>query len=179
MTTPKTNSTREVLDQMMRLRVLVGFLGEKRQANWWDCGFLDSTGSKFLQTTFPRTFLCAALRSATEAARLVHDSRIGRVGIFHLFRFPVDLEDQLEAHISEPPWVDAAKVGLQWEGALEELGRFAESHLDAPPGPVQIGVPTKILTRASISELAAHYYSAFKKGFLCFPYFATNTNGRH
>lgn len=164
---------------MIRLRLVVGFLGEKRQAHWWDCGFLDDTGSKFLQTTFPRTFFFAAIRSATEAARLVHDSRIGRVGIFHLFRFPVDLEDQVEAHVSELSCGDTGRVALQWEGALEELGQFAESHLNAPHGPVQIGTPTKILTRTSISELAAHYYSAFKKGFQCFPYFASNTNDRH
>lgn len=179
MPTVQTNSRHEIVDQMIRLRVLVGYLGEKRQANWWDCGFLDSTGSKFLQSTFPRTFFSAAIRSATEAARIVHDSQIGRVGVFHLFRFPVDLEDQVEANISLLSSKDTGNVALQWEGALDELGRFAESHLNAPIGPVQIGIPTKILTHNSISELAAHYYSAFRKGIKCFPYFASNANGRH
>jgi hypothetical protein len=179
MTAVHANSKHEIVDQMIRLRVLVGFLGEKRQANWWDCGFLDSTGTKFLQSTFPRTFFSAAIRSSTEAARIVHDAQIGRVGVFHLFRFPVDLEDRIEAHISSLSSSDAGSNALQWDGALDELRRFAESQLDAPTGPVQIGIPTKILTRASISELAAHYYSAFKKGFKCFPYFASQCNGRH
>jgi len=76
------NATRISLQKIITLRMLIGYLGEKRQATWWDCGFLDSTGSRFLQTTFPRTFLSAAVRSTTEAARLIHDSQIGRIGIF-------------------------------------------------------------------------------------------------
>jgi hypothetical protein len=71
--------------KLIKLRLLVGFLGERRQANWWDCSFLDPTGRRFLETTFPRTAFCAAVRSTTEAARLLHDSRIGRVGVFYLF----------------------------------------------------------------------------------------------
>src|SRR5438309_500108 len=89
------------VDNIIRLRLLVGFLGEKRHAGWWDSGFLDPTGGRFLSATFPRTFLVAGIRSATEAARLVHDSQIGRVGVFHLFRLPVDIEDRLEVHLTE------------------------------------------------------------------------------
>src|SRR5260370_41584991 len=102
--------------QMIRLRLLVGFLGERRQANWSDCSFLDPTGRRFLETTFPRTALNAALHSTSEAARIVHDSRIGRVGVFHLFRLPIDKEDKVEAHTSEltganaPQYVDSRDV---------------------------------------------------------------------
>src|SRR5438067_6872386 len=86
------SSVGKPIQQLISLRLFVGFLGETRQGGWWDCGFLDATGTRFLQTTFPRTFPYAALRSTAEAARLVHDSRIGRVGVFHLFRLPVDIE---------------------------------------------------------------------------------------
>jgi hypothetical protein len=172
------NATGKPIQQLVRLRLLVGFLGEKRQANWWDCGFLDVTGKRFLQTTFPRTFLSASVRSTTEAARLVHDSRIGRVGVFHLFRLPVDIEDQLEGHIPETADALAGGTELSRDGALEELSRFCESHVTAPPGPVHIGVPKKILTASSVSELAAHYHSAFSKTFQCFPYFAPMPNGK-
>jgi hypothetical protein len=65
--------------KLIKLRLLVGFLGEKRQATWWDCGFLDATGRRFLETTFPRTSFFAALHSTAEAARLLHDKdRAGR-----------------------------------------------------------------------------------------------------
>lgn len=172
------NRADKPLQQLVRIRLLVGFLGEKRQANWWDCGFLDPTGTKFLQTTFPRTFACAALHSTTEAARLIHDSRIGRVGVFHLFRLPVDIEDQLATWVSKLAQDQAEGTTLSWETALHELNQFSASQLTAPQGPVQVGVPNKILTAASISELAAHYHSAFSKRIHCFPYFASNPNGK-
>ena len=164
--------------QIIRLRLLVGFLGEKQVSNWWDCGFLDSTGLRFLKTTFPRSFLLAGIRSTTEAARLVHDSQIGRVGIFHLFRLPVDMEDRVEVHMSEAAGSWTKPAPSNRDDAFVELGEFAESRITAPSGPVQVGVPRKILTAAAASELAAHYHSAISGGFQCFPYFAPTTNGK-
>jgi hypothetical protein len=173
------NSPPTPIIKLIKLRLLVGFLGEKRQANWWDCSFLDATGRRFLETTFPRTAFCAALRSTTEAARLLHDSRIGRVGVFHLFRLPVDIEDALEPHIADWPSKDHP---LSWisscDTALEELRRMDESHVSAPEGPVQVGVEKKILAPGSISDLAAHYHSAFAGNFHCFPYIAGESHGR-
>jgi hypothetical protein len=175
---PPMNRLTTPINNIIRLRLLVGFLGEKRQASWWDSGFLDSTGSRFLSTTFPRTFLVAGVRSTSEAARIVHDSQIGRVGVFHLFRLPVDIEDRLEVHLSEVANSWAKPALSNRDDALIELRQFAESRISAPEGPVQIGVPGKILTAASVSELAAHYESAFSGGFQCFPYFAPTANGR-
>lgn len=166
------------VNNIIRLRLLVGFLGEKRQAGWWDSRFLDSTGGQFLSAAFPRTFLVAGIRSATEAARLVHDSQIGRVGIFHLFRLPVDIEDRLEVHLAEVANSWAKPALSDRDNALIELRQFAECRISAPKGPVQIGVPGKILTTASVSELAAHYESAFSNSFQCFPYFAPSANGK-
>jgi hypothetical protein len=166
------------ITNIIRLRLIVGFLGEKRQASWWDSGFVDSTGARFLSATFPRTFLVAGIRSVTETARLLHDSQIGRVGVFHLFRLPVDVEDQLEAHLFEVTNGWAKPALSDREDALIELRKFIESRISAPKGPVQIGVPGKILRAATVSELAAHYESAFSSGFQCFPYFAPATNGK-
>jgi hypothetical protein len=168
-----------LVEKMITLRLLVGFLGERRQANWWDCGFLDPTGRRFLETTFPRTALSAALRSTSEAARIVHDARIGRIGVFHLFRFPIDKEDRVEAHVVEQTGSGAPDYLESREAALVELARLAESRIAAPQGPVQVGVEKKILTPTSISELAAHYHSAFSAGIQCFPYFTADMNVRH
>ena len=77
-------------EQITLLRFLVAFLGEKKQSAWWDCSFLNSTGIRFLETPFPRTALSAAFFSAAEAARKVHDLKIGGVGVYHLFRFPAE-----------------------------------------------------------------------------------------
>ena len=164
--------------QILKLRLLVGFLGEKRQDNWWDCSFLAPTGQRFLQTTFPRTAVEAAFRSTTQAARSLHDSRIGRVGVFHLFRLPVEKEDILESLVKEIRSFDVPKLIASTETALAELGSLAKTKLAAPTGPVQVGVPKAIFTPTAISEMAAHYHSAFAGGFQCFPYFAGESHGR-
>lgn len=164
--------------QIIKLRLLVGYLGENRQANWWDCGFLDATGRRFLEITFPRTAVQAALRSTSQAARLVHDARIGRVGMFHLFRLPVEKEDRVEAAIAEAGNLDVQVLTASREAALDELASMSDRRVSAPTGPVQVGVERNILTPAAISEMAAHYYSGFSDGFQCFPYFSGNQLGR-
>ena len=166
------------LDVVLRLRLLVAFLGEKKQHGWWDTSFLDATGRRFLETTFPRTAFEAALRCASEAARLVHDAQIGRVGALHLFRLTVETEDAIEAQISkqlEAAWLAAVKDA---QVAARELDAMAASHLTAPPGPVQIGTEKNVLSAESASEIAAHYSSAFAQGVRCYPYFASAPNGR-
>lgn len=156
----------------MQLRLLVGYLGEKKQFGWWDTGFLDATGRRFLESTFPRTAFAAAIRSTAEAACSVHDSRIGRVGVFHLFRLPVEREPALDRELSTnlpASWVDLV---ANREAALTELNRLAGSQITAPPGPVQVGLVKRIISPAAVSELAAHYHSAFTRGSQTFPYFA-------
>jgi len=167
-------STSDTLLQMIQLRLAVGYLGQRNQGNWWDCGFLDTTGLRFLETTFPRTAKQAALRSTTEAACGVHDKALGRIGSFHLFRLPPALEDQLD-HLSESlDWSEQYGNVESSETALSLLKQLADALIKAPEGPVQVGVENRILTATSIRELAAHYYSAFHDGIHCFPYFASD-----
>ncbi|MCX5814139.1 MAG: BrxE family protein [Proteobacteria bacterium] len=84
----------KIIDQTVLLRLTVGYLGQRKQSGRWDCDFLDATGIRFLEATFPRTAWAAALRSTTEAACTVHDQALGRVGNSHLFRLPPALEEQ-------------------------------------------------------------------------------------
>jgi len=161
---------------LIRLRALVGYLGGKNHANWWDCGFMDTTGLRFLETTFPRTAFVAAVRSTAEAARVLHDSRIGRVGSFHLFRLPAEIEEQLDSRLSGINVREQATEIASKETALAALTSMTDIHLTAPAGPVRVGTERKILSRSSIAELAAHYHSAFTQGIQCFPYFAAETN---
>jgi len=164
------------MQSLIRLRVLVGYLGEKRQADWWDCGFMDTTGQRFLEITFPRTAFVAAVRSTTEVARVLHDSRIGRIGSFHLFRLPVDIEEQLDSRLSGIDFKKQTTEVVSKEVALSALASMIGNHLTAPRGPVQVGTEQKILSRPSMAELAAHYHSAFTQGIQCFPYFAAESN---
>lgn len=165
------DSSAEIIQQLIQLRLAVGFLGQKGQRGWWDCGFLDAIGLRYLEMTFPRTARLAAFRSTTEAACSVHDKALGRVGNFHLFRLPPSIEDQLE-HTSESiDWTEQYALIESPEAALSFLKETADALIHAPDGPVQIGVERRILTATSVRELAAHYHSAFVDGKNCYPYF--------
>lgn len=76
----------DLISLVMRLRVAVGYLGEKDQNGWWTSSFLSPTSKPFLSPVFPRTFALAQLHGVTAAAAAVHDDRIGVGDVFHLFR---------------------------------------------------------------------------------------------
>lgn len=174
----ETARTTRIVQDLVLLRLCVGYLGERKQAGWWDCSFLDATGLRFLEATFPRTARAAALRSTTEAACSVQDQALGRIGSYHLFRLPPALEDRLEHAVDRLDWV-AASPGLgSRDAALETLRRAADALIKAPEGPVQVGVERRLLTPTAVRELAAHYHSAFQDGVRCFPYFAPDKDGR-
>jgi len=163
-----TKST-SILSQFSSLRWLVGLLGSKKQFGWWDCSFLDETGIRFLSTTFPRSARSAAIQATSDAAQRIHDQSLGKVGCYHLFRFPISIEDRLR---NAPMEVEAI---LEKDAALSALAKVAAASIKAPSGPVQIGVEKRILTETSLSELAAHYHSAFTQGIRCYPYFSSET----
>lgn len=162
----------QTIHQIVLLRFVVGYLGQKKQAGWWDCNFLDTIGIRFLEYTFPRTAWAAALRSTTEAACIVHDQALGRIGSFHLFRLPPTFEDQLEHAIDHIDWSSFPKQVESCDTAMNILQHMADAVIKAPTGPVQVGVANKVLTNTAIRELAAHYHSAFQNGISCYPYFA-------
>jgi hypothetical protein len=175
---PDTQGSTEIIQQLVQLRLLVGYLGEHKQSGWWDCDFLGPTGLRFLGTVFPRTFQAAALRSTTEAACLIHDKALGRVGNYHLFRFPPALEDRLEHCIEKLDWSDLGKKFESRDAAMIILKKMANAVVKAPAGPVQVGLARRILTSTAVNELAAHYHSGFEDEIRCFPYFAPEKHAR-
>lgn len=131
---------------------------------------MNTTGLRFLGNTFPRTALSAAFVSASEAARSVHDLRIGRVSVFHLFRFPAELEDALQVSALkslDPHWSEAF---FETTRALDELKLVAQREISAVVGPVQIGNVSDALKPTTISAIAAHYHAAFTAGVQSYPY---------
>lgn len=168
MTSP-SDALRHLAD-VNRLRWIVGLLGSKRHSGWWDCEFTSETGLKVLATIFPGSAFRAALTSTVSAAQRLHDEALGRMGCYHLFRLPPDLEDRLDGVAGDV----AGELPASKDGAMEELMRLGDMSLTCPSGPVQIGVQRKILTDAAICELAAHYCSAFRQGVRCFPYFSSD-----
>ncbi|MGE0682729.1 MAG: BrxE family protein [Candidatus Binatia bacterium] len=168
----------KLIDQLALLRLLVGYLGQRKQSGWWDCDFLGPLGFRFLETIFARTARAAAVQSTSEAACTVHDRALGRVGNYHLFRLPPGLEDRLQQAIEKLDWNESTKLIESPDMAMETLQRLADAMVKAPEGPVQVGVERRILTSTSIHELAAHYHSAFREGIRCFPYFAPEKHAR-
>lgn len=161
----------DIARPFIELRALVGFLGEKTQAGWWDTGFLNATGQRFLAVTFPRTALAAGVASVTEAARRLHDERIGKGGVFHLFRLPLPAEESLHQALQQGGF-ESLQASLQdRDAALAALRRYARDGLRAPAGPVQVGTGKNMLTAFAIEELAKHYHDAFTRGIQTFPYF--------
>lgn len=166
------------LENLLQLRVLVGFLGQKNLKDWWDTGLMETTGVRFLETLFPRTAHLAALNSTVEAACHTHDEAIGRIGLFHLFRLPIALEDRISAVAKGVDGSTVLRSCEDADSAMDQLKGFVVSGVSASEGPVQIGVESQILRKSSIEELAAHYHSAFETNVHCYPYFGpSKSNG--
>src|SRR4051812_35181958 len=68
---------REQLEFLGALRLVVGFLGEQAQRDWWPSGFLAPTSRAFMTPAFARHPLLAQYHGVTEAAARVHDDHIG------------------------------------------------------------------------------------------------------
>lgn len=161
----------DVLHSYALLRLLVAYLGEKHSAGWWQTSCLDKTGRKYLELNFPRSAVSAGVHAAGAAAQRLHDERIGKLRVFHLFRLPYRFEDRIHTHL-----LHADQDGL-WahipdrETAIAKLRSLAGSTLDAPEGPVHVGREKDIDSVRSVQEVAKHYLSALEKGRLCLPYF--------
>jgi hypothetical protein len=169
------SSHRSRVDTLTRLRLLVSYLGEKDQFDWWPTSFLSPTGRRFLEYNFPRTVLAAGAHSTTAAAKQLHDERIGRAGVYHLFRLPHALEQDIHRYL-------AAADGLAWAGlvesrevALESLKDMAGKESMSAQGPVRISGLSQMTHRPSTRKVASCYAQAFQTATRVYPYFTAES----
>jgi hypothetical protein len=155
---------------LLRLRAIVAFLGEKKQFGWWDSSLLDPIGQKVMLTIFPRSASISALNASAEAARKVHDERIGRGRVYHLFRLPPITEQNLHTFGMESAPREL-RDGLNTETALAALGSFCESESQRGQGPMKIGTAEDLKTNECLTKIATAYFSAFSHNVETFPYF--------
>ena len=153
------------------LRLLVGFLGEKNQFNWWGSGFLAPTSEAFLVPTFPRTTWLARYHGVSEAACLVHDDRVGVGKNFHLYRLP----DSLERSSASVVNAVVASTGLQdkvvsIDAALTRLRELASPESEIEEGPVNLGESFEGNFEMPWSRVARIYLDAFQAGISAFPF---------
>lgn len=152
------------------LRVLIGYLGEKDQANWWGCEFFSDTATSFLAPIFNRSLFLARYQGVTAAAAKVHDEAIGVGRIYHLFRMPIGLEQASADALNDTALVQTVQARLaNRELALKRLAELAEKAESALPGPVSLGQMSQDL-KAELQRAAGFYCAAFTSGIQTFPY---------
>lgn len=159
------------VEQLGLLRAPVAFLGEKDQFGWWDCSFLGATGRKFIAITHPRSHVAAAVAAASEAARHVHDARIGKGRVYHLFRLPHDTEQKLHRHSLTGKNTDLVTLFESKEKALEALESMAKEPDGTQDGPVKLGGSNTLSSSTIIGRLAGVYLGAFRASKQTMPYF--------
>ena len=156
------------LASLLKIRLLVGFLGERAQFGWWPTAFYESSGHLFLEPAFPKTIRLAQYHGVIEAARRVHDEHLS-VGSFHLFRLPEEMEQDLHTLLQTgPEHVFSAGFCRDKSVALDELRNVARGAKTNVAGPVSIGRVEELNNH--IQKIAAVYHSAFNSGVHSFPY---------
>lgn len=153
------------------LRVLIGYLGEKDQANWWGSEFFSATATAFLAPIFNRSLFLAQYQGATAAAANVHDEAIGVGRIFHLFRLPIGLEQASAEALNDVEFVQTLQANLvNRELAMARLADLAEKAESVSPGPISVGYMRQDLN-AELKRAAGLYFAALNSGIKTFPYF--------
>lgn len=160
-------------NSLLELRVLVGFLGEKDQFGWWKSAFLAPVSDGFLRPVFPKTKELAKLTGVVAAAARLHDERIGRGRVFHIFRLPEEIEFRQHELMRAEGALNSIEDALgSSEAAMARLAEIAGASAEAKNGPVQLGDQSVLSSDAWISEAAAIYHSAFSKQTQAFPYWS-------
>jgi hypothetical protein len=171
-----TVNTPEDLRALLRLRIMVLALGESGHAGWWKSRFLSPVGLSHLSYLYSRSTFAAAVRGAARAARITHDASIGVGNVFHLFRFPQDVERHLDEALAE----SEAELRAEFEPLLGRqdalvaaLGMLADPQLAErrSVGPLSIGPVANLRDPRTVARLASAYYAAFRDGAKVFPYF--------
>jgi hypothetical protein len=156
--------------QIAELRVLVGYLGEKSQANWWGSEFFSTAAAAFLAPIFNRSLFLAQYQGATAAAAKVHDEAIGVGRIYHLFRLPIGFEQTASETFNDSSFTKCLQANLvSRELALSRLSELVAGTYTSTPGPVSLGQMGDDLS-AELKRAAGVYLSAFKLGIQSFPY---------
>jgi hypothetical protein len=152
-----------------QLRLLVGYLGEKAQKNWWSTAFFDSSSRFFLEPVYARTTRLAQYNGVREAARRLHDEKIGTGNVFHLFRLPEEMEQDLHELMIDAPDQWFAELENQ-SAALNALRSLSSQTITISEGPQLMGSLDLFYDSRGSTTFAQSYFAAFEQGICSFPY---------
>lgn len=153
---------------ILKLRLLIGVLGERAQFGWWPTAFYEASGRLFLEPIFVKTSRVAQYHGVIEAARRHHDAALN-AGAYHLFRLPEEIEQDLHMLMLEEG--GELTEGVSYDdthNALDALAGLAGAAKRSALGPVAIGNVSDVADL--LNEIAAVYASAFAADAQAIPY---------
>lgn len=164
--------------QYLAIRVTVAALAESATPPWWRTSAWSPVARRLLEEQlFPRTYINALIQATTVVARRDHDESLGRLGAYHLFRLPPELEAQVIDRHSIDEHVDALTIrateGTLGLATLLELA--GEARAVGERGPVKCGVASDLAAPDAPGLIASHYVAAFQNGWRVVPYFEWST----
>jgi hypothetical protein len=162
----------DFLEILAKYRIIVGYLGEKDQFDWWQSSFFTPGSDAFLSPLFGRTRVLAQCNGVTHAAALVHDERIGVGYVYHLFRLPEDIEQGLHQTLHDPTLGQALqKVTASRDMALGYLRQQSDSTEPTGVGPIRVGNIEALRDQNTWQSVTGAYLYAFEHETMIFPYF--------
>jgi len=162
----------EIKKKVLQLRMVVGFLGERAQYNWWPTAFFESSSHIFLKPIYTKTSILAQYHGVVEAARRLHDEHLN-VGSYNLFRLPEEIEHSLHILVSNNAQNNFTFHSLQSKAnALEFLVSMAASHITTSEGPSLVSKIKDFDSTKALEKTAGTYITAFEQGVKVYPYFA-------
>jgi len=161
----------DLLKPITKLRLCVGYLGEKDQFDWWQSSFFSKGSNTFLAPLFSRTQTLAQCNGVSHAAAIAHDESIGVGHVYHLFRLPEDMEQGIHQALLDDDVEKVVQSIGDPDAALDYLKRPATEHKPSE-GPIRVGQISDMQNRDYWKIVAGYYGYAFRENLRIFPYFS-------
>ena len=161
----------ELVEQLCAIRLVVGYLGERDQFGWWQSSFFAQGSDAFLSPLFSKTQLLAQCNGVTRAATKLHDERIGIGNVYHLFRLPEDLEQDIHLVLLDPAMEKIRKNIASRPAAMQFLASQS-TNPEIKAGPILVAKIESLRNPMTWPKIAGLYHSAFEGNQMIFPYFA-------
>ncbi|NQU65671.1 MAG: BrxE family protein [SAR324 cluster bacterium] len=155
----------------MNLRMMIGFMGEKNQADWWDSSFLSASSVTFLTPVYPKSVLLAQYNGVCQAAMRVHDSHIGIGRHYHLYRLPYSIERLLTKRLQDQECAAQMKKNIVDKDTVNSgLSKLSGSPVALSEGPIVVGDFSDKDLEGLLKKSLMYYLIAFENDRKCFPY---------
>jgi hypothetical protein len=164
------NERSSAIHQIITLRYIVGFLGEKSQFGWWPTAFYEASSRQFLEPVFSKTAPLAQYHGIVEAGRRIHDEHLN-VGSYHLFRLSEEIEQNLHEMVqTKLDELFDSELTSNLEAALGALGEPVLGVDQAAEGPILVGKIKDFQSTAMLDRMTDVYRTAFLSRTQAFPY---------